>query len=281
MKTFLKVWLSIGLIAIGFGIIILIIAAGTGGLRQHGNTYDINESYDNVESIDMEIGYGKVTIKEGDQFSINATNLVDNQMESYVDNGTWTIRENEGNQIDLFGTDINLGNVFYWDDDIVPNIIITIPRDFTAEDFEFHIGAGYATADSIQAKTGSFTVGAGEFDINQLMISEESVYTVGTGQMTLSGMDAKNISVDCGVGDVMIEGTIVGDNKIKCGIGKVELNLTGDEDSYSYQVSSGIGNVSINDKTYHEISNEIISNNNAENNLSLDCGIGNISVEFQ
>lgn len=281
MKTFLKVWLGIGLIAIGFGIIILIITVGIGGLRHYNRTYTINEQYDNITSVDMEIGYGKVTIEEGSEFSIQASNLIDNQIKSYVDsNGTWIVKENGDNNIDFFGANINLENIFYWNDDVIPQIIITIPKDFTAKDFNFHIGAGQAKVDMIRANEGSFTVGAGELEIEQLEIKNQSVYSIGTGQMILSQMNAANISVDCGVGDVLIEGSVFGDNNVKCGIGSVELKLTTNEEDYSYQITSGIGDVSINNKSYHQIANEVISNDGAEHNLNLDCGIGNINVDF-
>jgi hypothetical protein len=279
MKSFFKVWLSIALIAIVFGIGILIIIAGSGATWRDIPTYSLAESYDGVNAIDMEIGYGDVKIVTGNEFSIDAENLMDDSMESYVSDGTWTIRQNEDN-FHVFGLRFPAKQMLRWNDNLVPRITITIPEDFVAKNFNLNINAGSVTAEAIQAENGDFKVDAGKLEINRLVINGKSQYNVGAGEMRLNDIEVNDISVDCGVGNIEIDGTIKGDNNIKCGIGEVDLNLSGDEEDYSYEVNSGIGNVSINDDRYHNLSNHIIDNEGADNYFYLDCGIGNIIVEF-
>lgn len=280
MKSFIKVWLSIGLIAIVFGVGILIIAVGSGVGRRDYETFSLNESYEGVQEIHAEIGYGKVKIVEGNQFSINAKNLINEEMESYVIDGVWTIRETNDYSSNIFGINISLGQLVNWKEDYQPEITITIPKNFVAENFELYVGAGDVEAEAINALEGTFKVDAGRFTIDQISISGESQYTVGAGEMVLQQMEVNNITLDCGVGNVQVEGTIKGENEIECGMGSVNLHLSGDESDYSYYISSGLGEVSVDNRNYHNITNEIINNNDTDNNFTLDCGIGNISVEF-
>jgi hypothetical protein len=278
MKTFFKVWLGIALIAIGFGIAILILATANGvSWRNNVKTYSINESYEGVRSLDFDIGYGEVNIEEGSTFSIDAENMVSDGFESYVSGGTWYIREKYDSMVDIFGWKFSLKQIIHWGD-YSPDITITIPRDFVAESFILDIGAGEVDADEIHAVDGAFSVDAGRLKIDRLTVNERSTYNVGTGEMILNDIAVNDITVECGIGNVDIYGTITGDNEITCGIGRIKLDLTGDEDDYSYRISAGIGNVVIDNRSYHSIDKSI--NNDSDNNLKLDCGIGNITVEF-
>lgn len=286
MKTFAKVWISIGLIAIVIGLGVLVVAIASGarindiGKYNEMETYSMQESYDGVESIQMEVGYGEVKVVVGETFSIDARNMLDEELESYVSDGVWFIKENNDHAFNHWGLRNTIRNIVNWDYDMAPNITVTIPKDFVADEFELHVGAGEVVADKIQANTGKFGVDAGRLAVDHIVITEKSTYTVGAGEMDINQMEAKNITVDCGVGAVTIEGTLTGDNDIKCGVGDVSLELTGSEKDYSYDVNAGLGEVSIDGDNFHDVSNRSIKNDDAQNYLNLDCGIGKISVEF-
>ncbi len=283
MKTFLKVWLSISLIAIGFGIGLLILAAASGASFKDVPTFSLNESYQDVKRLDVEVNYGNVEIVRGNEFSIFAENLVDEGMESYVTEGTWVIKEYNREMINFFGIKVPVWDVVHidgWGDDFDPKIIITVPEDFVAENVSFKIAAGSAKIEEINALTGDFKVETGELKIEELTISNKSSYSIGAGNMILKNMTAKDITVDCGLGNVEISGSISGDSDISCGVGRVDVNLNGDDDDYTYDVSSGLGNVVIDGDKYNSISNKIIKNESTENKITLDCGVGNIRVEF-
>jgi hypothetical protein len=280
MRTFTKVWLGIAFVAIGIGTAILVIAAASGASVRDIPTYSFAESYEGVNSLDVEIEYGSVTIIEGDTFSIDADRLPRENMESYVSDGTWIIREDANRYIDVFGFHISAGNFFNWRESLTPRITITVPEGFVAEDISLEMSAGDVKADVIRANTGDFNVSAGRLTINQLEITEESGYTVGAGQMKLDQVIAKNVTIDCGVGDIVVHGRITGDSEIACSVGNVDLRLEGDKEDYSYEVSASIGNVSIDNNSYHNILSKVINQSEAENKFSLNCEIGNISVDF-
>jgi len=281
MKTFVKVWLGIALVAIGIGAALCIIAVASGASLKDIPTASYAESYSEVKNLDMEIEYGEVKIVEGDTFSIDAVRLPESGFESYVsEDGTWIIRQEGDNDYEFWGMHFSMGNIFNWNGDLTPRISIMIPKDYVANRISMVVKAGDVNADVIRATEGKFEVAAGRLVAQQLDITEKSDYTIGAGQMILNNVNVKDISVDCGVGDVTINGSVTGESDVTCNVGSVQMELDGEEDEYSYDISSSIGNVNIDNNSYHNITNRVINNESAENNLLLNCEIGNISVDF-
>ena len=95
MKTFIKIWLAISLIALTIGTITVFVILVIGGGKRAVPGYSLNESYENVSAVDFNIKYGKVYIKEGSGFSIAAENITGNSFKSYVEDGVWHIDEDD------------------------------------------------------------------------------------------------------------------------------------------------------------------------------------------
>lgn len=277
MKAFTKVWLTISLLAIGLGTAIVIVAAICGanlnwrGFKRHS----FYEKYENVESLDFEFSRGRVIIREGDGFSIKARNVPEKLFKSYVSDGVWHIREKYG-ILNMKHFDITVFGLHIDDSD--KEIVITLPAGFMAEKCKLDIGAGQADVETLSAEEGRLRVGAGDLEIRQLKISGDSEYEVGAGRMTINNISANDSEIECGFGEIKIKGKLTGNNVIKCGIGRIELNLDGDEEDYSYKLKSVLGDVVINDRSYSHVNKDI--DNNADNLLEIECGIGNIHVDF-
>ncbi len=283
MKTFLKVWLGIGLLSIGIGVALLVIAFTSGARWEDTVEFiSMSESYSGVEKIHMDISCGKVNIIKGNGFSITAENILDNELKSNVKDGIWYIKEDNSDYADIFGIRLPRKAVFLsWNDHFAPDITVTIPEDFVAEDFTLKVGAGDVNAEEINAVTGDFNVDLGRLKINNLNVKEHSSYNIGTGSMILEDIKVKNASFDCGVGNLEAQGEITGDSSVKCGVGNIHLKLDGNVDEYSYDIDRGISNVEIIDgKSYKNISKKHISNSDSSNYINFNCGIGNISVVF-
>lgn len=278
MKTFLKVWLSISLIAIGIGIGLIILAFASGATWEDYPTFSVNGTYDGVENIDFDIAYGDVDIIEGDSFHIDAENYLENDLESYVTDGTWYIRESSDNDFSLFGMRFTLRQLVRWNNDYTPRMTITVPKGFIANNFNLSIGAGNVEVEAVNAATGNFSVDAGRMAIDQISVSDNSDYHVGAGNMVLKEALLHDIIVDCGVGNISINGDLTGDSEVDCGVGKVELMIEGDSSEYSYDINADIGSVNVGGKSYHNLDKSI--DNDAANSLELQCGIGNITVDF-
>ncbi len=281
MRTFTKVWIGIALMAFGFGIAILGIAfvIGNNTGRTPFEETSFQESYKDVESIDLQVCYGKVIVKKGDTFSIEATHVVKGSIKSYVENGTWYIEEDPYNNRNLFGFNISLGNIGFWNRDYNPTIVVTVPESFEAENFDIDVDAGDVQIESMISKNGTISVGAGRLNVDHIKIDNSSSYRVDAGKMTLNDVELKDISLDCGVGQININGVVTGDSDLSCDVGKIELSLEGSSKDYSYDISTDIGKVMIDGRSYY---NEITTiDNGTGNSLNLTCGVGKITVDFQ
>lgn len=287
MKTFGKVWLGVSFIAIGIGIAILIIAFAAGAnwskVVDTSDFYTMNGSYDGVKSLNMDVDLGKVKIVEGEAFHLTAKNVIKGEVESYVKDGTWYIKEDDNRLKNLFGDGFKIEKFFHWDwnNHFTPDITVTVPKDFRADNCTIGVATGSLDADVVNAAVCDFHVDLGELDINQLTTSEKSKYKVGTGEMNIQNATVHDITVDCGVGDFDLEGMITGDSDVRCGIGNVDLSIDGEKEEYNYDIDCGIGDVDIDGESYKHIGNDNLHNNDADNSLHLDCGIGDISVDFK
>lgn len=279
MKIFGRVWLAIGLISVGLGICLLILATSV-GLRIDGrDTYSFDESYANVKSLDIQFDYGEVNIVEGDTFMVSSDSLLeDGEFESVVLDGVWTIKESINQKINIFGWKIPM--LTFSGTDFLQEITITVPKGFIAENVHLELGAGVLKADVIRSNTGYFEVDAGEMSINQLEVSQESSYKIGTGYISLEDVEVNNITIDCGIGYVDIAGIVNGDNKVSSDIGAVNLDLVGDSDDYAYRIDSGIGNAIINGKGYHHKNFSRKSNKIYRGSFDIECNIGQITLDI-
>lgn len=118
-----------------------------------------------------------------------------------------------------------------------------LKQDFTARELDISLGAGEAV--------NSGTITATEIDLE-----------VGTGSMQLDHVDAKKIDGECGMGEM-------------------KLTLAGSQNDYSYSLECGMGAIKLGSEEYGGLGREKkITNPGAERYLDLECGIGEISVEF-
>ncbi|HKL79852.1 MAG TPA: DUF4097 family beta strand repeat-containing protein [Mobilitalea sp.] len=279
MKIFGRMWLAIGLISVGLGLCLLILATSVGFRIDGGDTYSFDESYANIRSLDIQIDYGEVNIVEGDTFMVSSDSLLeDGEFESVVSDGVWTIKESINKKVNIFGWRIPM--LTFFGSDFLQEITITLPKGFVAEDVHLELGAGSLKADVIRSNTGDFEVDAGEIIIKQLEVSQESNYKIGTGHISLENVEVNNITIECGIGYVNIEGIVIGENKVSCDIGAVNLELIGNPKEYSYKIDSDIGNAIINGRSYHHKNINRKSNEMDRGSFDIECDIGQITLDI-
>ncbi len=282
MKAFTRVCLSIALISIGLGMGVLFVAAGRRTTLRDTPAYSAADSAENVKGLDIRMDVGELTIIQGDEFRVEAENLYnEDDFSSYMSGDVWIVSNklhNISDTFSLFGFNIpiSIGMGRFK----APKIAITVPRGFHADDIKISIGAGKIKADNLSADTASFSVDAGSLEIDGLVISEKSSYFVSAGQIKLEEVDIRNITVECNVGSVWMEGIVTGDNDVYCDVGKVTLKLEDSMDFYSFDIDSDIGNVIINNKSYHN-KNIRRNGNISKGSFGLKVDVGNISMDFR
>lgn len=129
------------------------------------------------------------------------------------------------------------------------------------EQLNVSIGAGDGSFDGIKAKKASFNIGAGSGDIKKTSF-EECDFMVG-------------------MGDLSMNGTILGDATVDCGMGNIDLKLTGRQTDYNYAVTVGAGDVIIGDKEFSGYKNRTEVDYNASKNMTVKCGMGDATIDFE
>lgn len=238
------------LVTLVVGIVITVIAVSLGGgLVKFGknNLKAVEETYVGVESIEMNLDASDITVKVGNEFKINASNVSDKEFESYVENGKWYIKEKSNFH-------------FFGFNNIASNVVVYIPESFNAENLVIKLGAGQFSADKLSASNTDVSVGAGSLRINDLK--------------------TENINVECGVGEIDIDGIVTNKGYVECGVGDVKLDLKGNEKDYNYNIDVGIGQVKLNNETYSGIGNKVIDNKSADKMFTIENGIGQVRLNI-
>lgn len=178
-------------------------------------------TYENIDSIDVELGLGSMIIRsEGDTFIVNANDALG-----------LTIKERDGTLYIETGTSL-------WGSGSDCSIEVIVPADFVLTSLNLEVGAGKCTVDNIHTKNGDFEVGVGSLVGNGLTIEK---------------------------------------GKIDSGIGAVELSFANNIETYSITLDKGLGSAKLNGSKYNEDKHK---NSSAEYTLNIDCGIGDIDLDF-
>ena len=250
------------------------VRIGREGTRYLEN--DSHESYyfavpqgEPVTGIDFEIAVGEVKISTGETMEIAVTDMFENAISSYVEDGVWYV------------TDSLIGNGSVYSE-YCPEITITMPQDFEIKYGDIYLAAGLMNVDELVADVLCLEVDAGSLKILSLTADNSVVIKNGVGEVKIYDADVKNVSLDNGFGAVSFSGAISGHNVIKCGVGEVKLDLTDrDRVDFNYDITCGIGEVRIDNASYSgNVESSICGYDDSEADyFSVDCGIGYIEID--
>ena len=144
-------------------------------------------------------------------------------------------------------------------------ITVSYPKGLRFKETSIDVAAGTVTmSGEFRTDDLDVSVAAGEFtNAGKISVANDTTITVGTGNVELSELDVCDLDVDCGIGNVY-------------------LDILGKESDYNYAISCSAGNVDIGDSSYSGVGhNKNITNPNAKGDMNLDCGVGNITVNFE
>lgn len=144
------------------------------------------------------------------------------------------------------------------------SIEIFCPKNLNFQKIKLQMGAGTIQLDGdFKAEQMEVNVGAGTLENSGSLDVKEADFTVGVGTADISELQVENLKGSCGMGDM-------------------ELTLTGKAADYNYELKCGLGNLEVDDSQETSITsgNKQITNEGATKNIKLDCGMGNVQVDF-
>lgn len=250
MKGIVKaasILLIIGVLLVGVG-----YAAG-GHFQRDGflRSEDIHATYQDVTSIDFELGLGDYEIVEGDTFSITGT--VPRGTTSANRNGEWEIRIAEHRGFSA----LNFGGIGRRD--ASPRAVITLPRGFEATELDVSIGMGSLSADTLAARDATLDVAMGEMTVAALT-ADISTLEIGMGELRIDTLDSKRADVEVGMGSGVI-------------------GLAAPWADYGYSADVGMGQISLNGAALtHGFADRETFGRTGDRMLSADVGMGELEL---
>lgn len=296
-----KVWKvilisSLCLLILGFALLTTSILSG-GSLERISSNIGITERVDefgteDVQSLDIRVGAGRLNIVQGDSFRVEAKNIAAEFYACRVDNGVLVIEENWPESWSL--------NLSRWLrlSQYEPQVTVFVPSAFAAESAAISVSAGSCHVDGLSAYRTELRVSAGELTIVDArtdsiavdisaglcridnLITEHAEFDVAAGEFFISGLQAGSCRLEVSAGIAFIGGGIGGTGEFYCGVGSITLELDGARSDYDIDVSVDLGSISIDGDSYGGNVSRSFSGGDGAASLDLSCNIGEINLSF-
>ena len=232
-----------------------------------GDEDDWNQDWDEIDESDSKEAAGT----NGEIYLVDGVSKLDLSIRT----GELYLKEYNGNEIkvEVSGKDREKVRVGQEGETLVlesigrvqdREITVSYPKKTEFEDVSLEVAAGTINLDDdFYAKKLKVSVAAGEFLNDGAVTAEKADISVGTGNVDLDNLNVQNLEADCGIGNI-------------------DLDINGKESDYDYEISCSAGEIDIGDSSYSGIGHEKkISTPGASGKMDLDCGVGNITVDFE
>lgn len=140
-------------------------------------------------------------------------------------------------------------------------LAVYVPRGYQFETVEMEYGAAEVRIGELNAK--NFTIKSGASDCVVEYAALESM------------------KAEVGAGDLDFYGTVSGNIDVKCGVGNIDLDLDGTEETYNYELNGGVGTIEIGDSMDFEgLNAERKIDNASDRTIYVVSGAGDVEIDF-
>ena len=185
-----------------------------------------------INNLDISLKATSLEIVDSKDFSVDTNNA---KIKITYENGTLKIHEK--------GTP-----GFNTNDSVLK---ISLPSASNFKTVKIEMGTGKTRIANLNTDILDLNLGAGKNLLEKLEVNTQTTIESGAGLTEILAGTLNNVDLDLGVGKVFINASILGNSKIECGVGSVELNLLGNQESYQLNVEKGIGSINVADKIYN------------------------------
>ncbi len=242
---------------------------------------------------------------QGDSYSIDG----DGHYNTYVKDGIWYV-ETQYNKAHISFLSRKITIPAFWEnwDDDDSDLIITIPSNkhfssasiqlaageiagerLAADEIIINSGAGELDFRELTSGKLNLKVGAGDANIHKIFVQKSCDIKVGAGEITLGSEDnilsdnnITNLNGECAAGEIYFAGKLSGDVDLDCATGEIQLLLDGNRNNYNIDSSGALTEINIENSSRESNDSDSTTKNKEQYaNLSLDCSLGEIDVEFE
>lgn len=155
-------------------------------------------------------------------------------------------------------------------------VVLSIPEGFVFNEVSVETGAGKLEIDGLQTKVLDLELGAGKIEFSNLEVFNEADIEGGAGAIEIKNSKFNDLTLDLGVGSFDFDGKLYGENEINAGIGTVNMLFDGGLEDYKFDISKGIGKVTVGENVARD--GDVFGT--GINKVSVDGGIGEIDIDF-
>lgn len=271
MKKSKKILCGIACICILIGAIMMGAGLAMGGSINNGFRirgdifhlsswrYDANEGraigevsldVDEFDSIDLDVDYGDIEIKRGNDFEVLIENVPEDEYTVHQDSGTLKIKQKNSN---VFNFGFNSLDYDY-------RYTIIVPRDMNV------------------IKVNS---AMGDIDMSNVNAEEIEVYQ-SMGAVDLQDVNVSDkLLIEQSMGEIDFIGVCEGSADFSNSMGDTDIEILADEADYQYELSTSMGTLEINGKKRGDGMNATFENGNGKHRITADNSMGDISLEFR
>lgn len=159
-------------------------------------------------------------------------------------------------------------------------VILSIPASTKFDDVSLSIGASSLVSSPLTCKYFGLELGAGEANFSSLTVSEEANIELGAGDLYIESAEFNDLEAEIGLGNFEFTGIISGDLNAECGMGNASFNFKDSAQNHNFDISADMGNITFDGQDYSGLSAHAGQNNNADSMYTVECGMGNIDINF-
>lgn len=162
------------------------------------------------------------------------------------------------------------------------SVSIRIPESHAFDEVSIRLAAGDMEIDRLTADEISIQGGTGQLHVGTLTAKQELDAGIGAGEFRIEEAVLGETSIKCGIGTLEIAScTLNGDADINGGVGEVNVGIASEKDDFNYELKCGLGELEVFGDSYTSLGKGREIDNGASDTISLECGVGSVSVYAQ
>ncbi len=219
-----------------------------------------------IKGIELNISAADVSIDYDEYFSISASD---------VDNPKFSESIDENGILKISYENYDIVNLFQFLDYDIPSVNITLPSN-ELNSVKIIMEAGSTSIYNINTQKLAVSLTAGDISLSGLNVTESAKFEMTAGETSIYDSDIKNLEIDKTAGDLNIENSVLtGTIKISSTAEDCNINILGNLEDYSFDVTKTAGNLNINGNT------SIPDNENAQNKFVISLIAGDIDINIE
>lgn len=246
-----------------FGISVGIDAYKTYSSNNEAGVVAFDETYENVNNMNIKLDVSKLNIKTGDKFRVEVTNPT-NEFYCKMEGNTLKIRDKRSGF-----------NFLNFTDEVIPEIVIYIPENQELKDIKIENGVNESYIQKLVAEEIDIETGVGKFIISDLKADVLNI-NGGAGEAVLERSTVNRLKLEAGVGKFVINSEIKKEAQVEAGVGQLIINLQGGKDKYKVKTSTGLGGLFVDNEKVGD--DQVIGD--GDSYIKVEAGVGEVRVNF-